>query len=105
MYTPLFRFGFYYKGFKFICEYLQDNISYDLLWFIYPYYKDFENDFIVFSDVIKHIKLWQTDIYNISIKNDKLKNLFQTFKEDKIFFSSDLCGTDFKQVIDFNIRR
>ena len=30
---------------------------------------------------------------------------FQTFKENMIFYSSDLCGTDFKQVIDFQIRR
>ena len=80
MYTPLFRFGFYYKGFKFICEYLEDKIDNDLVWFIYPYYKDFKDNFIVFSDVIKTSKFWQTDIYNISIKNDKLKNLFQSFK-------------------------
>lgn len=88
-----------------MCEYLEDKISKDLIWFIYPYYKDFSNNIIIFSDIIKTSKYWQTDIYNISIKNDKLKNLFMSFKEDKIFFSSDLCGTDFKQVINFNIRR
>lgn len=105
LYKPLFRFGFLYQGFKFLCEYLQDKENNDLIWYIYPYYKDFNDNLIVFSDEIKTSKFWQTDIYNISIKNDKLRNLFQTFKEDKIFFSNDLCGTDFKQVINFGIRR
>ena len=77
----------------------------DPVWFIYPYNKEFSNKIIVFSDVIKTSKYWQRDIYNISIKNEKLKNLFMTFKENKIFYSSDMCGTDFKQVIDFMIRR
>lgn len=104
-YKVLFRFGFFYKGFKFLCEYLQDPANYELCWYIYPYYKDFKNDLIVFSDIIKLSKYWQRDIYNISIDNKKLQNLFMTFKEDKIFYSSDLCGTDFKQVIDFSIRR
>ena len=66
---------------------------------------EFENNIIVFSDVIKVSKYWQRDIYNISIKNEKIRNLLMTFKENKIFYASDLCGTDFKQVIDFQIRR
>ena len=105
-YKMLFRFGFQYQSFKFLCEYLQDKEDYtNVCWYIYPYYKDFSNKIIVFSDVIKISRLWQRDIYNISIKNDKLKNLFMTFKENKIFYANDMTGTDFKQVIDFNIRR
>ena len=105
-YQVLFRFGFQYQGFKFLCEYLMDKeTEKEVCWFIYPYYKEFKNNLIVFSDIIKISKFWQRDIYNISIKNDKLRNLFMTFKENKIFYSSDLCGTDFKQVIDFSIRR
>ena len=104
-YERLFQFGFQFKGFKFLCDLLKDKDNYDLAWFIYPYYEEFNDKIIVFSDIIKTSPLWQRDIYNISIKNEKLKNLFQTFKEDKIFYSSDLCGTDFKQVIDFSIRR
>lgn len=105
-YNCLYRFGFQYQGFKFLCEYLMDKeIKKDACWFIRPYYKEFSNKIIVFSDIIKISRLWQRDIYNISIKNDKLRNLFMTFKENKIFFSSDMCGTDFKQVIDFQIRR
>ena len=102
-YNVLFRFGFQYQSFRFLCEYLTDGV--DLVWFIYPYNKEFANDLIVFSDEIKTSDYWQRDIYNISIKNDKLRNLFLTFKENKIFYSDDMCGTDFKQVIDFMIRR
>ena len=105
-YNILFRFGFQYQSFKFICEYLVDKQEKKFpCWFIYPYNKNFGDKFIVFSDEIKISPYWQRDIYNITIKNEKLKHLFQSFREDKIFFSSDMCGTDFKQVIDFNIKR
>lgn len=104
-YKILFRFGFQYKGFRFLCEYLSDNVSHETIFFIYPTIKEFQYNLIVFSDEVRQSNYWQRDIYNISIKNDKLKNLFMNFKENKIFYSSDLCGTDFKQVIDFTIRR
>lgn len=103
-YKVLYRFGFLFKGFKFLCELLQDKDLNDC-WYIYPYYKEFKDDIIIISDEIKPSQYWQRDIYNLSIKNEKLKRLFNTFKENKIFFSSDLCGTDFKQVIDFSLRR
>ena len=105
-YKVLFQFGFQYKSFKFLCELLQDTTDKNILcWFIYPFYKDFDRNMIVFSDIVKVQKNWQRDIYSTSFKNDKLNNLFQTFRENNIFYSSDLCGTDFKQVIDFTIRR
>ena len=104
-YNVLFRFGFQYKGFRFLCDYLSDNETYETIFFIYPKTDEFRKGTIVFSDEIKVSSYWQRDIYNISIKNDKLRNLFMNFKENKIFYSSDLCGTDFKQVIDFVIRR
>ena len=104
-YNVLFRFGFQFKGFRFLCDYLSDKETYETIFFIYPKTEEFRNGIIVFSDEIKVSSYWQRDIYNISIKNDKLRNLFMNFKENKIFYSSDLCGTDFKQVIDFTIRR
>lgn len=104
-YKKLYTFGFQYKGFKFLCNYLKDIKSKETCWFVFPFYKDFSNKIIVFSDEIRISKYWQRDIYNMSINNDSLKKLLGTFKENKIFFSDDLCGTDFKQVIDFTIRR
>lgn len=104
-YKKLYTFGFQYKGFKFLCNYLKDIECKETCWFVFPFYKDFSNKIIVFSDEIRISKYWQRDIYNMSINNDSLKKLLGTFKENKIFFSDDLCGTDFKQVIDFTIRR
>ena len=104
-YNVLFRFGFQYKGFRFLCDYLEDKVLHETIFFIYPHQKEFRENIFVFSDEIRVSSYWQRDIYNISIKNDKLRNLFMKFKENKIFFSSDLCGTDFKQVIDFMIRK
>lgn len=104
-YKCLYRFGFQYKNFKFMCEYLIDRKDKHICFFIYPKYNEFKKGTIIFSDVVKIDKHWQRDIYNISIPNEKMKKFFQTFKENMIFYSSDLCGTDFKQVKDFEIRR
>lgn len=104
-YNILFRFGFLYKGFRFLCDYIEDKETHDLCFFIYPYNKEFRENLIVFSDVIKESIFWQRDIYNISINNDNLKKFFQKFKENRIFYADDLVGTDFKQVIDFTIKK
>ena len=104
-FNSLYRFGFQYKGFKFLCDYLEDKKEHDLCFFIYPFYGEFTNNIIIFSDVIKQSIYWQRDIYNISINNDNLRNFFQKFKENKIFYANDLVGTDFKQVIDFSIKK
>lgn len=105
-YNVLFRFGFQYKGFRFLCEYLNDKKEpIPSIWFIRPYHREFYENLIVFSDEVKVSPLWQRDIYNISIKNEKLRGLFQKFKENKIFYANDMTGTDFKQSIDFIIRK
>lgn len=99
----LYRIGFQFQGFRFLGELLTD--SKDVFWFIFPYTKDFSKDILVFSDVIKKEKNWQRDIYNISIKNSRLQKILNTFRENQIFYSDDLTGTDFKQAIDFIIRK
>lgn len=104
-YKVLYRFAFHYKTFTWLCEYLMDNESKDVIWFIYPYSGKLKNNIIVFSDIIKTSPYWQKDIYNPLIKNKILIELFKTFRENRIFYSSDLCGTEFKQSIDFEIRR
>lgn len=104
-YKCLYRFMFFYKAFKFCCEYLMDNETKEPLWFIYPYKGIIKEKTIVFSDVIKASPYWQRDIYNTSFDNPALNNLFKTFRENCIFYSNDLCGTDFKQVIDFIIKK
>ena len=104
-YKILYRLVFLYQGFKFIGEYLMDNENKDVCWFIYPYEGEIKDNILVFSDVIKTSPYWQKDIYNPLIKNDRLRDLLKTFKESNIFYASDMCGTDFKQVIDFEIRK
>ena len=104
-YKKIFMIGFQYQSFKFLCEYLLDMETKDTLWFIFPYYKEFSSKIIVFSDIIKTSKYYQRNIYDPSINNKNVCTLLKTFKENKIFYSSDLCGTDFKQVIDFEIRK
>lgn len=104
-YKILYRLVFLYQGFKFIGEYLMDNENKDTCWFVYPYEGVIKDNILVFSDVIKTSPYWQKDIYNPLIKNDRLRDLLKTFKESNIFYASDMCGTDFKQVIDFEIRK
>lgn len=104
-YKVLFRFMFLYKSFKFCSEYLIDKETSEVCWFIYPYKGEINEHTIVFSDMIKVSKYWQRDIYNTNFNNEKLNRLFKTFRESNIFYASDLCGTDFKQVIDFTIKK
>jgi hypothetical protein len=60
---------------------------------------------LVISDEVKLNRHWQRNIYNIDIDNITLKRLLNTFRENNIYYASDLCGTDFKQAIDFDILR
>ena len=94
-----------YKEFKFIAELLKDNDSKEYVWFIFPFEKEFKKDLFIFTDVVKLGKQYQRNIYDLSFKNEKLQNILNTFREGNIFYSSDLCGTDFKQCIDFTIRK
>lgn len=104
-YTIIYRVAFYYKHFTFIGELLK-NKNNEYCWFIFPKYDKIKEKTIVFSDKVNISPYWQKDIYNIAIKNEKLKKLFiDTFRESMIFYSSDLCGTDFKECIDFTIRK
>lgn len=104
-YKSRFSFAFVYQEFKFICSYLEDIETGDFLWFIKPYNGKIKKDSIVVSDQVNESKLWIRDIYNTGFNNDRLNNIFKTFRESNIFYASDLCGTDFKQVIDFAIKK
>lgn len=104
-YQSIFKVGFLYKSFKFIGEYMQDKFNNSLIWFIYPYNGEFKDDLIVFSDVIKPSPYWFRNIYNTNIQNKSVLAILRNFTESNIFYASDLCGTDFKQVIDFEIKK
>ena len=105
-YNKQLRIVFWYKKMKFIGELLLDKKTNDIAWFIYPYEGEIDNNTIVVSDVIKPNKYYQRDIYNLSIGNDRLRYVIaNTFREQNIFYATDLTGCEFKQVIDFIIRR
>lgn len=104
-YEVRFRMMFKYQNFKFIAEYLQDFKTHDYCWYIYPYKGEIDSDILVISDEVKMDRHWQRNVYNVDIQNNNLKRLLSTFTENNIFYASDLCGTDFKQCIDFDIRK
>ena len=104
-YKLLYRIGFQFKEFKFLGEYLKDKETKENVWFIYPYNDEFKENLIVISDIIKPSRYYQRNIYDITIKNDKIKMILDTFRESNIFYATDLVGTDFKQCIDFSIRK
>ena len=100
----MFRMMFKYGSYKFIAEYLFDNEK-EYCWYVYPYKGEITDDMLVISDEVRLDRHWQRNIYNIVIDNITLKRLLNTFREGNIFYASDLCGTDFKQAIDFEILR
>lgn len=100
----LFRIGFYYQGFKFLGEYIKSQKENNPVWFIKPYNKEFDK-ILVFSDIITTSKYYQRNIYDITIKNDRIQKILNNFRESNVFYSDDLTGTDFKNAIDFSVRR
>lgn len=105
LYNVIFRIGFCFKTFKYLGELLQDKESKEIVWFIYPYKKDFDEKLLVISDIIKQSPYWQRDIYNVRFNKKINQVLNETFRESNIFYADDITGTDFKQAIDFVIRR
>jgi len=74
------------------------------VWFVKPFNKEFDN-LLVFSDIIKTDRKWQRNIYDLTFKNEGIQKVLNNFRESNIFYSDDLTGTDFKNAIDFQIRR
>lgn len=101
-----FRFGFQFKCFRFLCEIMtkKENAD-DFIFFIKPFVKDFDDKTLIITDVVKPSIYYQKDIYNVTIPNEKLQNILKDFRESKIFYSDDITGTEFKQCIDFSIKR
>ena len=101
-YKIIFRIGFQYKGFRFLGELLKKDSN--LMWFIYPKKTEFDKKIIVFSDEVSESRYWFRDIYATNLPSRVIK-ILDTFRESIIFYSDDLTGTDFKQAIDFSIRK
>lgn len=104
-YEVIFSFGFQYQNFKFMCENLYDNETGEQCFFIYPYKGEFKKDCLVFSDEVRTSPYWHRNIYDLEINNDRLKKRLYNFREGNTFYATDQCGTNFKQVIDFSIRK
>ena len=104
-YKVMFRFIFYFKGFKYISELLQDIEDLNTCWYIKPYKGKINNNTIVFSDIISTSPFWHRYIYDTNFPNRKINEVLSTFRESKIFYASDICGTEFKQAIDFAIKK
>lgn len=104
-YKSLYRIIFLYGEWKFSGEYLMDKDTSEVCWFVKPYEGNIDDKTIVISDKVRVSPYWQRDIYNATFKNKKLVQLLQTFRESNVFYATDLCGTDFKQAIDFTIKK
>ena len=102
LYTLIFRFVFQYKNYKFICEYL--NLNRDNIFFIYPKYDKIKENTIVISDEVKQSRYYGRNIYTYECNNKKILDIFSQFKESNIFYCNNMCGTEFKQLIDFTIK-
>lgn len=106
LYKVVYRIGFHFDSYLFIGKYLYNPDTKVCCWFIEPYTKgSFDNNIIVFSNHVKENRNYFRNIYNFKSKSDKINNILNKFTEENIYYSDDNCGTDFKQVIDFSIRK
>ena len=104
-YNVIIRCVFEYKGFRFLGSYMMDQETGEKVWFICDKHNDIKKGTFVFSDLVDQDSKTFRDPYTVKTKNKKMEMIFNDFRENKIFFSTDLTGTDFKQAIDFTIRR
>lgn len=104
-YKKVYTIGFEFKEFRFLGNLLIDKETKEACWFIFPTKKEFKKNEIIISDQVKQDKRYQRNIYDLTIKSDRLSKILSTFRENNIFYCTDLVGTDFKQCIDFSIRR
>lgn len=104
-YNTIYKIAFHFDSYKFLARYISHKETKNKLWFIEPFTKDFDNKILIFSNHIKENKQYKRNIYTYKSKNDKINKILDTFIEENIFYSDDNCGTDFKQIIDFQIRK
>ncbi len=102
-YKSNYKFVFVYQNFMFLCEYLSD--AKDTLFFIRPKYTPIKKNTLVIGDIIKPGIYYQRNIYDLHTRNKNLNDLLYSFNESNLFFSDHRTGTEFKQLIDFTIRR
>lgn len=104
-YNVIFRCVFDYKGFRFLASYMQDMETGETVWFICDKHTDILKGTFVFSDVVEQNNKTFRDPYSVNTRNKRVEYILNDFRENKIFYATDLTGTDFKQSIDFNIKR
>lgn len=104
-YRMAFRIGFDFQEFRYIGELLLDPETNDYIWFVYPYLKEFGPGVIIVSDKVRASRFWIGDIYNANFPNRKVNEILQTFVESRVFFATDLCGTEFKNVANFKMKK
>ena len=94
------------KTFKFLARLFYNKLNKIFFWLIVPKRNEIKKNTIVVTATVSYgNRFLYTNIYNINI-NDKILNLINaTFIEKNIFYSDDITGTEFKNVINFQIRR
>lgn len=102
-YRKLFTCGFEYKTFRYLAYLLRDKNYYK--WFIFPKKGNFKKNTILFTDTIDDNIFNNPNPYNLKVPNKQLAEIMETFKESNIFYCNYLTGTEFKDVINFTIRR
>lgn len=96
---------FTFKQFSFLVRYLTDKETGEHVWFICDKRGTIKDNTWEITDIIKQDHKCFRDPYTVKTTNKRIKAIFDDFRENKIFYSTDLTGTDFKQAIDFIIKK
>ena len=107
-YDAILHAIFEFAGFTFLARYMVDPETGDKIWFICDKtkrYPEKEKRTYKICDTISANKRVFRDPYTVKSWSPAIESAFDDFRENKIFYSDDLCGTDFKQAIDFIIRK
>lgn len=102
--TAVFEFA----SFSFLGRYMVDRETGDRIWFICDKTKSYpekEKCTYTITDRVRQNKKVFRQPYTVKSWSPAIEAAFNDFREDKIFYSTDLTGTDFKQAIDFTIKK
>lgn len=94
------------KTFKYLARLFYNKNDRIFFWLIVPKRNAIKKNTIVVSDTVSYgNRLLYTNIYNVNITDKILTIINDTFIEKNIFYCDDITGTEFKNVINFQIRR
>ena len=99
-FDEIYRIVFKFRMSMFLARFYVDNENGDMFWVVEPKVKPIKDGTRVISDVISASSLYTSNL-NPLCPQEKI--MFDYIKKDKVFYSDNLTGTEFKEAVRYFI--